>query len=393
MGMHQIQTYAYLEKTILNLFITINIRLSKPLRTTLVELIVCLLENNKAHLSKLGEYLCNNNTKIMTPIQRIRRFLSNPKISPSITVKPLIYLIRPLLEKLPEIILIVDRTDWKKRRRYINILSVAVSYKGRALPLYWMVFGKRGNSSLEQWKQVLFPVIIVLQHMSWLSDKPIHIHVVGDREFASPKLAEWLKTIYDVTATLRIKASMYLTGEDTPEIKVASLIRKMTKGSRYILYNQVLTRDSSFKMNVLLTWKKDYDEPLVVATTSEKPATVDNTYENRFNIEHMHKDWKSNAFDLEKTRVTDPKRIETLLIPIAFAYILCVLEGEQKEQNGEVRSPPKGKKRMTSLFLSGLRTSSRCLQRESLKQFKQFILQLLQPVFQTWNIKPSTIIR
>jgi len=391
MGMHQ--THTYLEETILNLFTALNIHLSKPLRTTLVELIVCLLENNKAHLSKLGEYLCDNHTKIMTPIQRIRRFLSNPRISPSLTVKPLIYLMRPLLEKLPEIILIVDRTDWKKRRQYINILSVAVSYKGRALPLYWMVFGKKGNSSLEQWKQVLFPTIIALQQMSWLSDKTIHIHVVADREFASPKLAEWLKTIYDVSVTLRIKASMYLTGEDTPETKVASLIRKMKKGSRYILYNQVLTRDSSFKMNVLLTWNKDYDEPLVVATTSENPATADNTYETRFNIEHMHKDWKSNAFDLEKTRVTDPKRIETILIPIAFAYILCVLEGEQKEQNGEVRAPPKGKARMVSLFLSGLRTISRYLQRESLKQFKQFILQLLQPVFQTWNIKPSTIIR
>jgi len=392
MGMHQIQTYEYLEKTILSLFTTINLNLSKPLRTTLVELIVCLLENNKAHISKLGENLSDKNTGIMACIQRVRRFLSNPKISPSLTVKPLIYLMRPLLKKLPEIILIVDRTDWKKRRQYINILSVAVSYKGRALPLYWMVFGKKGNSSLEQWKQVLFPVIIELQQMSWLSDKTIHIHVVADREFASPKLAEWLKTIYDVTVTLRIKASMYLTGEDTPEIKVASLIRKMKKGSRHILYNQVLTRDSSFKMNVLLTWNRDYDEPLVVATTSEKPATADNIYENRFNIEHMHKDWKSNAFGLEKTRVTDPKRIETLLIPIAFAYILCVLEGEKKEQNGDIRTPPKGKTRMISLFLSGLRTISYYLRRVTLKQFKKFIIQLLQSVFQTWNIKPSKII-
>jgi hypothetical protein len=298
---------------------------------------------------------------------------------------------RPLLEKLPEIILIVDRTNWEKRRQHINILSVAVSYKGRALPLYWMVFGKKGSSSLEQWKQVLFPVIIVLQQMSWLSDKTIHIHVVADREFASPKLAEWLKNLYDVSVTLRIKASMYLIGEDAPEKKVASLIRKMAKGSRHILYNQVLTRDSSFKMNVLLTWDKDYDEPLVVATTLDNPALADDTYEQRFNIEHMHKDWKSNAFDLEKTRVTDPKRIETLLIPIAFAYILCVLEGEEKEQNGEVRTPPKGKARMVGLFLSGLRTISRYLRRAPFKQFKQFILQLFQPVFQIWNIKPSTI--
>ena len=390
MEMHQ--TYTYLEETILNLFTTINLHLSKPLKSTLVELIVCLLENNKAHISKLGENLSDENTGVMACIQRIRRFLSNPRISPSLTVRPLIYLMRPLLERLPEIILIVDRTDWKKRRHYINILSVAVSYKGRALPLYWMVFGKKGNSSLEQWRQVLFPVIIVLQQMSWLSDKPIQIHVVADREFASPKLAEWLKNMCDVTVTLRIKASMYLTDEDTLETKVALLIKRMTKGSRYILYNQLLTRDSSFQMNVLLTWNKDYDEPLVVATTLANPTHADATYEQRFNIEHMHKDWKSNAFDLEKTRVTDPKRIETLLIPIAFAYILCVLEGEEKEQNGDVRMPPKGKARMVGLFLSGLRTISRYLQRESLRQFKQFILQLLQPVFQSWNIPPSTVI-
>jgi len=166
----------------------------------------------------------------------------------------------------------------------------------------------------------------------------------------------------------------------------------MKKGSRHILYNQVLTQDSNFKMNVLLTWNKNYDEPLIVATTEEKPAHADATYKQRFNIEHMHKDWKSNAFDLEKTRVTDPKRIETLLIPIAFAYILCVLEGEQKEQNGEVRRPPKEKARMVGLFLSGLRTISRYLQRENLRRFKRFLLRLLQPVFQTWNISPSTVI-
>jgi hypothetical protein len=383
-------TYAYLEMTILNLFTAVNLKLSKPLRNTLVKLIVCLLDNNKAHISRLGEFLSNNDIKLMSRIQHIRRFLSNPRISPSLTIKPLIYLMRPLLEKLPEIILIIDRTDWEKRQKYINILSVAISYKNRALPLHWMVFGEKGNSSLEQWKQVLFPVIIVLQQMSWLSDKPIH--VVTDREFASPKLAEWLKNEFDVTATLRIKSSMYLKGEDTPETKVATLIQRMKKGSRHILYNQVLTRDSSFKMNVLLTWNKDYDEPLVIATTAGSPIKAERTYGKRATIEPMHKDWKSNAFDLEKTRVADPKRIETLLIPIAFAYIFCVLEGEKKEETGDVQTPPKGKARMVGLFLSGLRTISCRLRQLTTEQFKQFLLRLLQPIFQTWSIPPSTVI-
>lgn len=380
----------YLQETILNLFIIINLNLSNPQKKTLVELIVCLLENNKAHISRLGETLSVNNSGVMACIQRIRRFLSNMKISPAIVLIPLIYLMRPLLEKMPEIVLIMDRTDWEKRLKYINILSVAVSYKGRAIPLFWIVSGKKGSSSFDDWKRVLAPVIEALKQMEWLSNKPIHL--VADREFASPKLAEWLKTTYNVDSTLRIKASMYLKGEDEPEIKVATLIHKMIKGDRQVLYKHVLTRASTFKMNVLLTWGKEYDEPLVVATTSGNPVEADIVYGKRFSIEPMHKDWKTNAFELEKTRVTDPKRIETLLIPIAFAYILCVLVGEQKEDAGEVRKPPKGKTRMVGLFLDGIRTISNNLRRASIKQLRDFIFNLILPFCKAWDIHPSEIL-
>ena len=60
--------------------------------------------------------------------------------------------------------------------------------------------------------------------MGWLSG--ILIHVVADREFASPKLAEWLKIDYGVGATLRMKASMYLkgVGDDISEVKIGSVI-------------------------------------------------------------------------------------------------------------------------------------------------------------------------
>ena len=104
---------------------------------------------------------------------------------------------------------------------------------------------------------------------------------------------------------------------------------------------------------------------MVVATTLNNPNRADELYGQRFGIEAMHKDWKSNAFELEKTRVTDPKRIETLLIPIAFAYILCVLEGEKQEET----SPPRGKTRMTGLFLNGLWSISNHLRRATLETF------------------------
>ncbi len=91
----------YLQETLLNLFIIINLNLSNPQKKTLAELIVCLLENNKAHISKLGETLSVNSSGVMACIQRIRRFLSNIKISPAIVLIPLIHLMRPLLQKSP----------------------------------------------------------------------------------------------------------------------------------------------------------------------------------------------------------------------------------------------------------------------------------------------------
>ncbi len=388
MEVNNVQTQTYLQETVLKLFVEIDLNLSKPLRKMLSALIVCLLENNKAHISRLGESLSIGDASAMACIQRIRRFLSNKKLSPIITVVPLLPLMRPLLSKLPEIVLTMDRTDWEKRRKYINILSVAVSYKGRAIPLFWIVLDRKGNSSFEHWKQVLTPVIEGLQQMKWLSG--ISIHVVADREFASPKLAEWLKKTYGVDATLRMKASMYLKGEGMPETKITTLLRRMLKGSRRVLRDQIVTRDSTFKMNVVLNWGKEYEEAMVVATTLAKPNRADVLYGQRFGIEPMHKDWKTNAFELEKTRVTDPKRIETLLIPIAFAYILCVLEGEKKEETGDVIKPPKGKKRMVGLFLSGLRTISMYIRRGTIEQFRIFIRNLLQPFFTAWKIQGDT---
>ena len=66
----------------------------------------------------------------------IRRFLSNKRISPTLTIVPLIYLMHPFLENIPTIVSSVDHTDRGKRRKCINILSFAFYYKSRALPFF-----------------------------------------------------------------------------------------------------------------------------------------------------------------------------------------------------------------------------------------------------------------
>ena len=380
------ETTNYSKDFLLSLFEKTELKLSKPQIRMLATLTVCLLGGAKANLVSLAVALPIDGTNLLVRMQRIRRFLSNERISPTITLIPLIRLLRPILSKLDEIVLTMDRTEWKKRGKWINILTVALSYKGRAIPLFWIVFGRRGNTSFEHWKQVLAPVIEALKQMDWIS---AHIHVVADREFASPKLAEWLKTSYVVDSTLRLKASMYLKGDGMPETKIAEIVKGMRKGDHTIMYNQVVTRDSKFAMNALLTWDAAYDEPLVVMTTLSDSDTsrADTLYGLRFGIEPMHKDWKSNAFDIEKSKITDPKRIETMLIPMAFAYVLCVFEGQRAEKGGEVQKPPKGKNRVVGLFLTGLRDFCRNIQQTTIEQFKMFILRMIKPLLDAWSWK------
>ena len=93
----------------------------------------------------LAEALPYDRTSLLVRMQRIRRFLSNERISPLKTLIPLIHLMRPILSELDEIVLSVDRTEWKRLCKVVNILTVALSYKGRAIPLFWIVLDRKGE--------------------------------------------------------------------------------------------------------------------------------------------------------------------------------------------------------------------------------------------------------
>jgi len=178
----------------------LGVKLTKPTIHLLAWIMLALLEKTAAHLFRLAEKLPDDDTTDMARRQKIRRFMSNPRISPRIFLHVFVILIRPLLQNASVLELVMDRTEWIRRGTPVNILSVALSYKGRAIPLFWLVFNRRGASSLQNWEAVLTPVIEALRSASWTQGK--QIHVLADREFASPKLSQWLWVTFRVGSTL-----------------------------------------------------------------------------------------------------------------------------------------------------------------------------------------------
>jgi hypothetical protein len=344
-------------QTLMQLFVDVHAGISLPVRRMLALLTASLLDGTPAHLTALAEALPDVETDTNVKAQRVRRFLSSPKISPHRVLPVFIHLLRPLLQRLPELILSMDRTTWKKRQRHVNILVVSVYFEGRAIPLFWIVWDRGGSSSYAQWTTVLVPVITELRKQAWCAEMPII--VVADREFASPRLAQWLKQTYHLESVLRIKRSAYLCDQDQ-SIQLVDLLEHFVQGTTRHYRQVTVTKTNDFLVNLTIQWGAQYDDPLMVIATSDGAEQAVQTYEKRFGIEPMFKDQKSNGFDIEGTKVTAPKRIETLLIAMALAHILCTSEGARKEQAGEAKKNAAGEALSARLasFLSASKPSN-----------------------------------
>lgn len=91
----------------------------------------------------------------------------------------------------------IDRTQWRDK----NLFVASLIWKRHAIPLHWQLLPKVGSSSLSEQKKLLIPVLKLLKSMS--------IVIIGDREFHSAKLGQWLQG-NKVDFILRQKANAYV---------------------------------------------------------------------------------------------------------------------------------------------------------------------------------------
>lgn len=366
---------------LMTLLSDLAIGLSLPLRRLIATVIACLLEGTDAHLSDLAEALPDIESDQGTKEQRLRRLLSHPKLSPQRFLPAYLRLLTPILIRMPELVLSMDRTHWKKRQCHVNILMVAVHFQGRAIPLFWMVRDCAGNSSVEDWQAVLRPVLTAIRAIPALAGRPLI--VTADREFASPQLAEWLHQTFAVESVLRVKRSEYLC-DQAHDIKLADLVSFLPRGETRYYPKTTVTKTSTWLVNVTITWAEDAREPLLLISTLSGGALSIAMYQRRFGIEPMFKDQKTNGFNIEQTRITDTKRIETLLILTTFAHILCTAEGDRREQQGEIKKKwyHRAWVRPRGLFLVGLIAFQQAIRKASQRVFTYFIHGLLRFIAQ-----------
>lgn len=131
----------------------------------------------------------------------LQRFLILPQLSVVLIWLPLIQgIIRTQIQPGNQVIVTVDRTQWRAN----NLFMVSVIWAKRAWPIYWQFMPHIGSSNLDQQQAILRPVLRLL--------KSYKVLVLGDREFHSVKLANWLVE-QKVDFALRQKKTTYIKQE------------------------------------------------------------------------------------------------------------------------------------------------------------------------------------
>ncbi|WP_420207380.1 IS4-like element ISAba1 family transposase [Acinetobacter baumannii] len=247
--------------------------------------------------------------------------------------------------------LTLDRTNWKWGKRNINILMLAIVYRGIAIPILWTLLNKRGNSDTKE-------RIALIQRFIAIFGKDRIVNVFADREFIGEQWFTWLIE-QDINFCIRVKKNFIVTNHLGKNHKISDLFRHLKVGQiecrkRRILVGRVKLYISALQLE---------NGELLLVVSPQFNANAIQDYALRWEIETLFSCLKGRGFNLENTRLTDPRRVKKLIAVLAISFCWCYLTGEwQHDQKKAIKIKKHGRLSM-SLFRYGLDYVQMAIQR------------------------------
>lgn len=271
-------------------------------------------------------------------LRRIQRFMANFSIDSNFVAK----LIFGLLPSKEELILSIDRTNWKFGQTNINIFMLGIVYKGVAFPLLFTMLDKRGNSNSNE-------RIELIERFINLFGKECIRSLVADREFVGEKWIAYLNAEnIDYHIRIRNNFKVYIPHKNK-EIKVSWLFNSL-KIEEYKLYHKIVKINNQY---CYVSGSKLKNGEFLIIISFRNPEDAQKNYKDRWQIEMCFKAMKSSGFDIEKTHLVDIERIEKLVLLIMIAFVWCYKVGIYLNQIKPIKIKKHGRKEIT-IFKYGL---------------------------------------
>lgn len=213
------------------------------------------------------------------------------------------------------IYLTIDRTNWFWGKAKINIFVLGVAYEGLAIPLFWHVLPKAGNSNVDEQMALISLFIKNFPHIDIAG-------LLADREFANGPLFAWLKQ-QRVNFYIRIKEGSVLRIKKKKLITAKKLFKTVT--AKHISYPMSVW---IFGQKLFATASRSETGELMVVATNAKPTIAIAVYLRRWEIECLFQSLKCRGFRFEDTHMTSVERIEKLMTLLAIGFAWAHKVGE-----------------------------------------------------------------
>jgi Transposase DDE domain len=275
--------------------------------------------------------------------RRIQRFMKEFDF-PMKIVSTLTFNLLPVKENL---VLVLDRTNWKFGSKDINILMLGVSYKNVAFPLMFKMLDKRGNSDTAE------RIYLINKYIEWFGKESIDC-LLADREFVGGVWLEFLNA-ENIRYHIRIRNNFKIYSYQKQEqIKAFWLFNNLKVGQFYHYPKIVELHGQKCYLSGSKTIDRGGNMEFLIIVSFNKPEQAMVYYKQRWQIETLFRGLKSSGFNIEDTHVTDLERLEKLFSLTMIAFVWCYKIGDFLDENIQKIKIKKHGRRAISVFKYGL---------------------------------------
>jgi hypothetical protein len=330
----------------------LDVRVDRSSRERLALLVRGMIEAHSAcpariaaALRKLG--VCQAKTASLE--RQIRRLENDPEVQASLCVHPFA---RAHLRwgRPKRLVLLLDPTSQDQR---VVMLTAAVWYRGRALPLAWACWpANTPLSGPRFWQRVG----ALLKEVASLLPAGVPITWLADRAFGTPAFTDQVAA-YGWHWVVRVQGQTRYRDQPGRERTLRELVNG--PGSRAKGRGRVFKKHGWRHASVVAFWGRKFTAPLLLVSDLPPGWDLLALYRRRYAIETEFRDYKSSGWQWERGQVMDLAHVERLLVGMALATWLVVCAGAQEAAEALAASPT-GKRRTLphegkrSLFTLGL---------------------------------------
>ncbi len=154
------------------------------------------------------------------------------------------------------------------------------------------------------------------------------VSLLADREFVGNEWFTYL-TQQGIPFDIRVKKNHLTTNSQGATVKITTLFRGLKSGESQIL----LGRRQLMGQPVYLSALRLSDGDLLIVATNQEDTDSLKRYADRWEIETLFSCLKSRGFNFEDTRLTELKRIESLLGVLALTFAWAHKVGDWRHEH------------------------------------------------------------